>query len=246
MANPTTRLEFKENCLRRLGKPVIEINVDDDQVEDRIDEALSLYYDYHFDGLEQTYYKWVITQQDIDNKYVTVPENVIGIYDIFDIGDSLSTNNLFNVRYQMALNDLYDLSRYELVPYYMNFQHIRMLEELLVGKALFRYNRHVNRLYIDMDWNRVGVGQYIVAKAYQIVDPATYTDVWKDRWLLKYGASLIKKQWGSNLTKFEGMQLPGGVTFNGVKIYDDAVTEIDALEEQLMTHYALPPEDMVG
>lgn len=245
MANPSTRNEFKEHCLRRLGKPVIEINVDDDQVEDRIDEALSYYWDFHFDGLEQTYYKWQVTADDIANKYLTVPENIIGVVDLFDIGDATSTNNLFNIRYQIALNDLYDLSRYELVPYYMNFQNIRMIEEILVGKQLFRYNRHQNKLHIDMGWDRTPVGSYIVAKAYRIVDPATYTDVWKDRWLLRYGAALIKRQWGSNLTKFEGMQLPGGITFNGQKIYDDAVQEIQQLEEQIMT-MSLPPEDMVG
>jgi len=245
MANPTTRNEFKEHCLRRLGKPVIEINVDDDQVEDRIDEALSHYWDYHFDGLEHTYYKWQVTADDKANGYLTVPENIIGIVDLFDIGDATSTNNLFNIRYQIALNDLYDLSRYELVPYYMNFQNIRMIEEILVGKQLFRYNRHQNRLYIDMGWDRIDTGNYIVAKAYKVVDPETYTDVWKDRWLLRYGAALIKRQWGSNLTKFEGMQLPGGLTFNGQKIYDDAVQEIEQLEEQLLS-MAYPPEDMVG
>lgn len=245
MANPTTRSEFKEHCLRRLGKPVIEINVDDDQVEDRIDEALSYYWDFHFDGVEQTYYKWLITADDKTNKYLTVPENIIGVVDLFDIGDATSTNNLFNIRYQIALNDLYDLSRYELVPYYMNFQNIRMIEEILVGKQLFRYNRHANQLHIDMNWDRVAEGTYIVAKAYKIVDPSTYTDVWKDRWLLRYGAALIKRQWGSNLTKFEGMQLPGGITFNGQKIYDDATQEIQQLEEEIMT-MSLPPEDMVG
>lgn len=245
MANPTTRSEFKENCLRRLGKPVIEINVDDDQIEDRIDEALSYFWDFHFDGLEQTFYKWQVTADDKANKYVTVPDNIIGVVDLFDIGDATSTNNLFNIRYQIALNDLYDLSRYELVPYYMNFQNIRMIEEILVGKQTFRYNRHLNRLYIDMDWDRIATGNYIIAKAYRVVDPSTYTDVWKDRWLLRYGAALIKKQWGSNLTKFEGMQLPGGLTFNGTKIYDDAVQEIQQLEEEIL-NMSLPPEDMVG
>lgn len=246
MANPTTRTEFKENCLRRLGKPVIEINVDDDQVDDRVDEALSYYWDYHFDGLDHTYYKWQVTEDDKTNKYLTVPENIIGIVDLFDLGDATSTNNLFNIRYQIALNDLYDLSRYELVPYYMNMQNIRQIEEILVGKQLFRYNRHINRLYIDMDWDKINAGNYIVAKAYRIVDPSTYTDVWKDRWLLRYAAALIKKQWGSNLIKFEGMQLPGGVQFNGTKLYDDAVAEIQQLEEEMLTSYSYPPEDMVG
>jgi len=246
MSRPTDKSTFKEHCLRRLGKPVIEINVDEDQVDDRVDEALDYYADYHFDGMEHTYYKQSVTQTDIDNKYITIPENIIGIVDIFDIGDATSTNNLFNIRYQIALNDLYDLSRYELVPYYMNFQNIRMIEEILVGKQRIRYNRHLNQLHVDMSWDRLNVGDFIVMKAYRVVDPDTYTDIWKDRWLLRYASCLIKLQWGSNLTKFEGMQLPGGVQFNGQKIYDDAFSERQQLEEEMAVAYSYPPEDMVG
>jgi len=246
MSRPTDKSTFKEHCLRRLGKPVIEINVDEDQVDDRVDEALDYYADYHFDGMEHTYYKQAVTQTDIDNKYITIPENIIGIVDIFDIGDATSTNNLFNIRYQIALNDLYDLSRYELVPYYMNFQNIRMIEEILVGKQRIRYNRHLNQLHVDMNWSRLNVGDFIVMKAYRVIDPNTYTDVWKDRWLLRYASCLIKLQWGSNLTKFEGMQLPGGVQFNGQKIYDDAFSERQQLEEEMAVAYSYPPEDMVG
>ncbi len=245
MANPTTKAEFKEHCLRRLGKPVIEINVDDDQLDDRVDEALSYYWDFHFDGIEQTFYKWQITEQDKTNRYLTVPDNIIGVVDLFDIGDATSTNNLFNIRYQIALNDLYDLSRYELVPYYMNFQNIRMIEEILVGKQSFRYNRHANQLHIDMDWTRIDSNNYIIAKCYKVIDPDVYGDVYKDWWLLRYASALIKKQWGANLSKFEGMQLPGGVTFNGAKLFDDSLQEIEKLEEEIRG-LAYPPEDMIG
>ena len=246
MSRPTSKATFKEHCLRRLGKPVIEINVDEDQLDDRVDEALDYYADYHFDGFEHTYYKHQVTDTDKTNGYITLPDNIIGVVDIFDIGDATSTNNLFNVRYQIALNDLYDLSRYELVPYYMNFQNIRMIEEILVGKQRLRFNRHLNQLHIDMDWNRFNTGDYLVCKAYRVIDPDTYTDVWKDRWLLRYAACLIKLQWGSNLTKFEGMQLPGGVQFNGAKLYDDAFAERQQLEEEIQSNYVYPPEDMVG
>ena len=246
MSRPTTKATFKEHCLRRLGKPVIEINVDEDQLDDRVDEALDYYADYHFDGFEHTYYKHQVTDTDKTNKYITLPDNIIGVVDLFDIGDATSTNNLFNVRYQIALNDLYDLSRYELVPYYMNFQNIRMIEEILVGKQRLRFNRHLNQLHVDMDWNRFNTGDYIVCKAYRVIDPDTYIDVWKDRWLLRYAACLIKLQWGSNLTKFEGMQLPGGVQFNGAKLYDDAFAERQQLEEEIQSNYVYPPEDMVG
>ena len=246
MAQPTTKAEFKEWCLRKLGKPVIEINVDDDQVDDRVEEAFSYYWDYHFDGTEKTFLKHVLTSTDITNKYITIAENIIGVVNIFDIGDSLSVNNLFNIRYQFALNDMYDMSSYRLQEYMMAMQHIQFIEELLVGKQPIRYNRHINRLYIDMDWEKVSAGDYVVAECYQIVDPATYGDVYKDRWLQNYATAKIKYQWGSNLTKFNGMQLPGGVTFNGEQILSDAREEIQRLEEDMISSYSLPIHDMTG
>ncbi len=246
MAVPTSRSAFKELCLRRLGKPVIEINVDDDQVEDRIDQALAYYQDYHFDGVEKTFLKHVVTQTDIDNQYIDIPNTTIGVINIFDIGDATSTNNLFNIRYQIALNDLYDLSRYDLVPFYMNFMNIRMIEEILVGKQPIRYNRHVNKLHIDMDWEKLNVGDYIVAHVYNKVDGDTYTDLWGDRWLAEYTTCLIKYQWGSNLSKFTGMQLPGGVQFNGADILSQAQIEKVKLEQEMLSSYSLPVHDMTG
>ena len=246
MAVPSSRSAFKELCLRRLGKPVIEINVDDDQVEDRIDQALAYYQDYHFDGVEKTFLKHVVTQTDIDNQYIDIPNTTIGVINIFDIGDATSTNNLFNIRYQIALNDLYDLSRYDLVPFYMNFMNIRMIEEILVGKQPIRYNRHVNKLHIDMDWKKLNVGDFIVAHVYNKVDGDTYTDLWGDRWLAEYTTCLIKYQWGSNLSKFTGMQLPGGVQFNGADILSQAQIEKDKLEQEMLSSYSLPVHDMTG
>jgi len=246
MATPTTKDQFKEYCLRTLGKPVIEINVDDDQVDDRIDEALKYYWDYHFDGSEKTYYKYQITDADKINKYITMPENIIGAVNLFPIGQGLNTNNLFNIRYQIALNDLYTLTSVSMVPYYMALTHIQFLEQMLVGQQPFRYNRHTNKFYIDTDWNILNTGDFIVIEAYQVVDPTTYTDVWKDRWLLRYATCLIKQQWGANLTKFIGMTLPGGIKFNGEKIYNDAVTERAALENEMIFSYSLPVTDYIG
>jgi hypothetical protein len=246
MAIPTTRDQFKSYCLRKLGAPVIEINVDDDQVEDRIDEALIYYWDYHFDGTEKTYYKHQLTQTDIDNKYITVPDNIIGAVNLFPIGQALNTNNLFNIRYQIALNDLYTLTSVSMVPYYMALQHVQFLEQFLVGQQPLRYNRHVNKLYIDMDWSIMGVGNYIIVEAYQIVDPTEYPKTWGDRWLARYASCLIKQQWGSNLKKFQGMQLPGGLTFNGQTIYDEATAEREELEKEMISSYSLPVTDMIG
>jgi hypothetical protein len=246
MAVPTTRAAFKEYCLRRLGKPVIEINVDEDQVEDRVDDALRYYWDYHFDGTEKIYYKHLVTDTDKTNKYITVPDNVIGAVNLFNIADpSIRSDDLFNIRYQIALNDLYTLTSVSMVPYYMVMEHLSLISEMLVGKQLLRFNRHMNRLYIDMDWNSLS-NEYLLVEAYQIIDPNEYVDVWKDQWLLRYATALIKRQWGSNLTKFTGMQLPGGLTFNGEKIYNDAVAEITDLEDKMISSYSLPVMDLVG
>jgi len=246
MAVPASRSQFKEYCLRTLGKPVLEINVDDDQVEDRIDQALRYFWDYHFDGSEKLYYKHQVTAQDKINRYITMPENIIGVVNIFSIGDALNTNNMFNIRYQIALNDLYTLTSVSMVPYFLALQHIQMLEQLLVGQQPLRYNRHMNKLNIDMDWNKLDDNDFLIIEAYEIVNPDTYTDAWGDRWLLQYTTALIKKQWGTNLKKFEGMTLPGGIKFNGQKIYDEADEEIKALEKEMISSYSLPVTDMIG
>ena len=247
MAVPATRDDFKEYCLRSLGKPVIEINVDDTQVEDRIDQALRFYWDYHFDGTEKIYVKQEITETIKTNMYFDLPENIIGAIKVFPIGDpNASGGDIFNIRYQIALNDLYTLTNVALIDYYMTMEHLALVQELLVGKPIFRYNRHRNRLHLDEKSGDITVGEYLLIEAYEIVDPATYTDVWADRWLQYYTSQLIKRQWGTNITKFEGLQLPGGVTFNGRQIYDEAQAEITKLEEEMISNYSLPVMDMIG
>lgn len=247
MAVPTTRDQFKEYCLRKLGKPVIEINVDDDQVDDRIDESIKYYWDYHFDGTEKTYYRHQVTQQTKTDRYITLPENIIGAVRVFQIGDpSIRSSDMFNIRYQIALNDLYQLTTVSLLPYYMAMQHLGTITELLVGQQPIRYNRHTNKLHVDMDWTKIDVGQYLLVEAYEVVNPDTFTDAWGDRWLQEYCTQKIKYQWGTNLTKFIGLQLPGGVQFNGEKIMDDAEKAIEKLEQEMITSYSLPVSDMIG
>lgn len=247
MAVPTTRQEFIDYCLRRLGAPVLCINVDDEQIEDRVDEALLYYYDYHFDGTQRVYIRHQITQADIDNEYITLANNVIAVVDLLPIGSTTTSSNLFNLRYQLHLNDLYYTSATSTIPYYIAHLHIAHLEELFVGRQQLRYNRHVNQLRIDMDWTAdVTVGDHVIIDAYQITDPNVYPDVWGDRWLQRYASALIKRQWAQNLIKFEGMQLPGGVQFNGMELFNQAQTEIDNLEEEMIVSYSLPVSDMVG
>jgi len=247
MAVPTTRDEFKEYCLRKLGTPVIEINVDDDQLDDRVDEALRYYWDYHFDGTDKVYYKHQVTEQNKTDKNITVPENIIGAVRVFPIADPMvRSDDLFNIRYQIALNDLYTLTSVSMVPYYMVMEHLALISEMLVGQQPIRFNRHKNRVYVDMDWGMINVGEFLLIEAYEVVDPDTWEQIWSDRWLQNYTTAKIKYQWGSNLTKFIGMSLPGGVQFNGEKILNDADEEIKKMEQEMISSYSLPVADMIG
>jgi len=229
-----------------LGAPVIKINVDDDQVDDRIDESLKVYWDVHFDGCEHTYYKYQVQDQDKVNRYITMPDNIIGAISLFPVGQALNTNNLFNIRYQIALNDLYTLTSVSMVPYYMAMQHVQFLEQLLVGQQPLRYNRHSNRLYIDMDWNIINSGDFLVVDAYQIVNPDVYPKMWGDRWLARYATCLIKIQWCDNLMKYKDLPMPGNVKFNADRMLNDALKEREMLEHEMIFTYSIPVTDMIG
>jgi hypothetical protein len=247
MANPRSRTELKNYCLRRLGHPVIEINIDEDQMQDRIDDALEFYRDYHYDGTERTFYKHQVTSTDIANEYIDIPTNINGIINVFPLGTGLNANNLFNLRYQITLNEIYDWSHAQFQNYTESMRRIALMEEVFVGKQPLRFNRHMDRLFIDMDWStRTVAGEYIIIEAYRVLDPDTYTSVWGDRWLRQYCTQLFKRQWGENMKKFEGMQLPGGVQFNGQQIWSEADEEIKRLEEEVVNNYSMPAMDMIG
>jgi|TARA_R110002153_G_scaffold230907_1_gene384170 hypothetical protein len=231
MAQPTTRDEFKDWILRKLGAPVIQINVADEQVDDRIDEAVDFWRDYHYNGSQLVYLKHQITQDDIDNGYVTLPSQLLGISGIFNLNTSISAGSgIFNVQYQFVLNNLEDITGYNITNYYMAMQHMEFLQEMLVGKPMIRYNKHVNKLFIDGS-TAMTVGNYIIIEAYDVIDADTYSDVWSDRWLQNYSAALVREQWGLNLTKFTGMQLVGGVAFNGEQILAEAREDRLRMEE---------------
>jgi len=247
----TTRDAFTQYCLRRLGHPVIQINVDPDQIQDRIDDALQYWRDYHYDGTQQVYWVHTVTQNDINNRYLDCSQavdssnnvlEIVGINRIFPVTDSQSTVNMFDLRYQLRLNELYDFTSASYINYTLTMQHLRTLELLFTGEVPIRFQRHMQRLYIDWAWGdmEAPVGTVVVSEAYANIDPNYYPLVWNDRWLKEYATALIKRDWGNNMKKFDNMQLPGGVTMNGQKVYDEAIQEINNLEKEMSTEYFSP------
>ena len=252
----TSRQALIDYCLRRLGFPVIEINIDQDQIDDRIDDAIQYWQDYHFDGLQKIYYIKTITQTEITNKYVNLSNvrdssnntlDIVGVTRIFPIYDSQATINMFDLRYQLRLNELYDFTSASYVNYTLTQQHLRSLELLFTGEVPIRFQRHMQRLFIDWAWgaSEAPAGAIMVIESYANIDASVYNRVWNDMWVKNYATALIKRSWGNNLKKFSGLQLPGGVTLNGDKIYEEAIDEISKLEEQMETQYGAPLEFMM-
>lgn len=249
MAIPTTRQTLVDYCLRSLGAPVLEINIDEDQINDRVDEALQFYQEYHSDAVVKTYRKHQIGTQDVENKYISVPDSMMFVSRVFPLtNNSSNSTSMWSARYQLHLNDIFDLKYAgSMVNYTMTRMYLETLDLLLNGVPPVRFNRNMNRLFIDIHWSQdVVVGDYLIVEGYEVLDPEVYSDIYNDIFLKKYLTALLKKQWGANLIKFEGMQLPGGVTVNGRQIYDDAITDIQALEEQMDTKYSFPPDFFVG
>lgn len=242
---PVNRAEFKTFILQELGAPVINIEVADSQVEQAIDLALSYYTDYHYDATIPIYYAIRITQEMIDNKYITIPENIIGISRIFPISSAVSTTGLFDIKYQIAANDILTATDSSISPYYAAMTNIELINQILTGETPIRYNRNMNKLFIDTNWGKFSIGSYIMAECTQVLDPDTYSDIWKDRWLIKYATALVKKHWGNNTKKYNAMTLPGQMQFSGQRTYDEAIEEIRMLEQKMLQGYALPILDMI-
>ncbi len=336
MTQPTTRANLKDYCKRKLGWPVVELNIDDDQVEDCIDDGLQFFQEYHFDATELTYLKHQVTGStltlagastgtfnetekitggtsgvratlheyhsanttirfkspmvksggdgntyysntsttfttgetitgadsgatatvhastvpvigDFDNKYITIAEAIIGVRRIIPFSDNARQSSMFSVKYQFALNEMYRMPGGALTGYAMGQQHLSMINEMFTGKPLLRFNRHTDKLHLDVEWGTdVLIDDWVVVECDQIIDPETYSDVYSDLFLKRYTTSLIKKQWGQNMIKFEGMQLPGGVTLNGRSLFDDATAELEKIEEEVQLKYELPVDFAVG
>ena len=272
MAKPNSKDGLKEYALRKLGKPVLEINVDDDQVDDLIDDAIQYFHERHGEGIDRVFLKHKLlevekttltgvastttvtsTQGGIPSleyeenaNFLPLPDSVIGVNKVFKIDSSSISDGLFNIKYQIFLNDLYYYGAIDLLNYAQVKSYLETIDYLLNPDTQVRFNKKNSKLYLDIDLKELTENHYLIIDCYRVVDPESETAVYNDHWLKQYTTSLIKKQWGQNLIKFQGVKLPGGLELNGRQIYDDAVAEIEKHEEKLMTEYALPPLDMVG
>ena len=281
MAQPSTRQELIDYCKRKLGAPVLEINVADEQIDDLVDDAVQFFQERHFDGVYPAFFKYQFTQADIDrgrargnnssagivtttvnttivgtattfkyeenSNYLQVPPGVIGVNKIFQYdGSNNITHNMFSVKYQLFLNDVYYWGTTELLSYAMVKTYLEDLDFLLNTQKQIRFNKRQDRLYLDIDWGAVTVGNFVILDCYAVLDPNDYSRVWNDSFIKPYLTSLIKKQWGQNMMKFTGVKLPGGVELNGRQMFDDDQREIDILMEKMSNTYELPPLDMIG
>lgn len=267
MAQPTSKAELKEYCLRRLGRPILEINVDDDQIDDLIDDAIQMFNERHYNGTEKVFLKHQFTADDKTrfttsdetltigttdwkqrNNYIPIPPHITGISKVFGIKGSNIRSSLFGLEYQLFLNDLYQFGSVDILSYYMVKSYLETLDMVLNNGNFipFRFNQRQDRLYIDTDTDFVDEGAYVIIDCWRALDPTSFTQVYNDPFLKRYCTALIKRQWGQNLIKFQGAQLPGGITLNGRQIYDDAVAEIQAIEAEMASTYEIPPLDMIG
>ena len=288
MAKPTTREELKDYCLRQLGAPVLEINVADEQVDDLLDDTIQYFNERHFDGVEKTYLKYKISQEDIDrgrgaeggtvgvtttgvgivtttgtstniaglgtvtsnfyetSNFIQVPDSVIGIEKIFKFDTSSISGGMFSIKYQLFLNDLYYFNSVELLQYAMTKTYLEDIDMLLTTDKQVRFNQRQNRLYLDIDWKAQTAGNYLVIECYRALDPENYSKIFNDSFVKRYLTAAIKKQWGQNLIKFQGVKLPGGLELNGRQIYDDGQRELDEIRQRMSSDYELPPMDLIG
>ena len=285
MAQPSSRQGLIDYGLRQLGAPVLEINIDDDQIDDLLDDAVQVFNERHFDGVEEMFLKHEFTQDEIDrgkatsetdatttagivtttgtstaisgygtttssfvenSNFIQVPDSVIGIEKIFKFDTSSISGGMFSIKYQLFLNDLYYFNSVELLQYSMVKSYLEDIDFLLTPERQIRFNKKQNRLYLDIDYNGLSEGDFIVIDCQRALDPNTFTKVYNDPFLKMYFTALLKRQWGQNLIKFRGVKLPGGLELNGREIYDDGQRELDAIKQKMQLEYELPPLDFIG
>jgi hypothetical protein len=279
MAKPSTRQELIDYCLRRLGAPVLEINVADDQIDDLVDDAIQYFNERHYDGIERMYLKYKITEDDINrgkasgtdgvgittttgtstivgaattfnfyenSNYIQVPDSVIGIEKIFKFDTSSISGGMFSIKYQLFLNDLYYFNSVELLQYSMVKSYLEDIDFLLTTDKQVRFNKRQNRLYLDIDWKSQTKDTFFVIDCHRALDPTDFSKIYNDSFIKKYLTALIKKQWGQNLIKFQGVKLPGGTELNGRQLYEDGQRELEDIKQKMSSEYELPPLDFIG
>ena len=271
MATPNSRQALKDYALRNLGFPVIDINVDEDQVDDRLDDALQKFAEFHYDSthcdylaLKMTSALWANASNTNANSsnttianttfgWVPLPDNVIGVTRILPLSSETvssqgSNFNIFDLNYQLRLNELYEFTSSSYQYYWIARTHIRMLEMILIGQNPVRFNKHMGRLYIDMHWKdqEISPDRYFIVECTRVLAPDEFPKVYNDMWLKEYFTQVLKRQWGSNLTKYGNYTLPGGMIINGEKMYADSVAEILRLEDQLKNDFQTPPDMLLG
>lgn len=251
MAIPTSKITFKDYCLRALGFPVIEINVADEQVDDRIDEAIQYYHLFHMDAVDRMILTHVITDDDLTNKYLTIIEPVMTITRVIWGGSGITTGDFASDQWQYQADIFGSLgfkscANNSLSDYAISMSHLSDVGYLLNNMPTVQYSSHSNRLYIDDDWSKFAAGDTIAYEAYVKLDPDTHTDVWNDIWLKDYAIALIGRQWGENLSKFSQVELPGGIILNGDSIYEKYDARIIALKEEMELKYEYPADFVMG
>jgi|TARA_B110000259_G_C14003677_1_gene397199 hypothetical protein len=247
MAKPTTRGTLQDYCLRNLGAPVIEINVDEDQIEDRTDDALQFYQEFHSDGTIREYLKHELTAADITNSYITVADSVMSVVRMLKI-NSTTGNSLFDMGYHMRMNDIFMLQGLstQMQTYEQAQQKLSLIDHRLNSEEHVRFSRHMNRIHVDEGFDDLLAGNFVVLEVVSVIDPGTYGDVYNDLYLKKYLTALLKRQWGANMMKFDGFQLPGGITLNGRQMFEDAIEEIKELEEECRLIWMSPDNFLMG
>jgi len=281
MAKPSTRQQLIDYCLRQLGAPVLEINVDDDQIDDLVDDTIQYFNERHYDGVERMFLKYKVSQDDLDrgrasgtdgvgivtttgtstnisglgtvtsnfyetSNFIQVPDSVIGIEKIFKFDSSSISGGMFSIKYQLFLNDLYYFNSVDLLQYAMTKSYLEDIDFLLTTDKQIRFNKRQDRLYLDIDWKAQSKDTYFVIDCYRALDPESFSQIYNDSFVKKYLTAMIKRQWGQNLMKFSGVRLPGGIELNGRQIYEDAMRDLDNIQQRMSMEYELPPYDMIG